>query len=66
MAKEKKGKKKELSGGETLWLSIKEVSGALGLIAFGCVLYYYAEDIGAWFGNLVQEAFNSVFGEPQP
>lgn len=39
---------------------IKEILCALGLIAFGVVLNNYAEDIGAWFGNLVQDIFNSI------
>jgi hypothetical protein len=43
-----------------IWYYIKEITGALALIAFGCVLYYYAEDISAWFGDLVQNAFNEL------
>ena len=48
-----------------IWLYLKEIAGALALIGFGCALYYYADDISQWFGNMVQEAFNSVFGPPQ-
>lgn len=43
-----------------IWLYLKEIAGALALIAFGCLLYRYAEDIGAWFGDLVQKAFNEL------
>lgn len=39
---------------------IKEIAGALALIAFGCILYRYSDDIGKWFGDMVQEAFNSL------
>ena len=39
---------------------IKEIAGALALIAFGCTLYYFADDISAWFGELVQNAFNEL------
>jgi hypothetical protein len=39
---------------------IREILGALALIAFGCTLYYFADDIGAWFGDMVQTAFNEL------
>lgn len=60
-----KKKKKEISSIQTLGLFIKEILVAFALIGFGVVLYAYADDIGAWFGNMVQEAFNSIFGQPQ-
>lgn len=66
MAKKKKAKEEELSSTKSLWILIKEIAGALALIGFGCALYYYADDISAAFGNWVQEAFNSIFGDPQP
>ena len=40
---------------------IKELLGAFLLIGFGLALYAYADDIGAWFGNKVQEAADYVF-----
>ena len=54
-----------MSSIQTLGLFIKEILVAFALIGFGVVLYAYADDIGAWFGNMVQEAFNSIFGQPQ-
>ncbi len=61
----KKKKKDDMSTLEFIGLYIKELLSAFALIGFGLALYAYADDIGAWFGNLVQEAFNSVFGPPQ-
>lgn len=61
----KKKKKEELTALQTLGYFIKEILGAFALIGFGLALYAYADDIGAWFGNMVQEAFNSIFGQPQ-
>ncbi len=46
---------------QCIWYYIIEISSALALIAFGCVLYYYADDIGAWFGSKVQEAADYIF-----
>ncbi len=43
-----------------IWYYIKEILSALALIAFGCTLYYFADDISAWFGDLVQNAFNEL------
>lgn len=60
-----KKKKEELTALQTLGYFIKEILGAFALIGFGLALYAYADDIGAWFGNMVQEAFNSIFGQPQ-
>ncbi|MBO5273702.1 MAG: hypothetical protein J6I45_03715 [Clostridia bacterium] len=62
MAKKKKSapQEEEMTGWQVFTYYIKEIVGALALIAFGCILYHYADDIGAWFGNLVQEAFNSL------
>lgn len=62
MAKKKKSppQEKEMTGWQVFTYYIKEIAGALALIAFGCILYRYADDISAWFGNLVQEAFNSL------
>ncbi len=45
---------------QCIWYYIIEISSALALIAFGCVLYYYADDIGAWFGDMVQAGFNEL------
>lgn len=61
----KKKKEEELTALQTLGYYIKEILGAFALIGFGLALYAYADDIGAWFGNMVQEAFNSIFGQPQ-
>ena len=61
----KKKKKEELTALQTLGYFIKEILGASALIGYGLALYAYADDIGAWFGNMVQEAFNSIFGQPQ-
>lgn len=58
-------KKQEMTTTQSLFAYVKEIVGALALIAFGCVLYRYSEDIAAWFGNMVQEGFNSIFGQPQ-
>lgn len=65
MAKKKKKEEKEITTLQFIGFYIKEILSALFLIGFGLTLYAYADDIGAWFGNLVQEAFNSVFGPPQ-
>ncbi|MBQ3526415.1 MAG: hypothetical protein IJA63_09075 [Akkermansia sp.] len=61
----KRKKEEESTTIKDLGAYIKEIASALALIAFGCALYYYADDISAWFGDLVQSAFNSIFGEPQ-
>ncbi|MBR3945084.1 MAG: hypothetical protein IKK15_08335 [Akkermansia sp.] len=61
----KKKKEKEITTLQFIWFYIKEILSALLLIGFGIALYAYADDISAWFGNLVQEAFNSIFGQPQ-
>lgn len=60
MDKKKKTKKTEMTTLQFVWLYIKEILGALALIAFGCTLYYFADDISAWFGDLVQSAFNEL------
>ena len=62
MAEKKANKPKvqELSTLQVIGYYIKEIAGALALIAFGCALYYYADDIGAWFGEMVQNAFNEL------
>ena len=67
MAKKKKStpQEEEMTGWQVFTYYIKEIAGALALIGFGLALYAYADDIGAWFGNMVQEAFNSIFGQPQ-
>lgn len=65
MAKKKKKEEKEITTLQFIGFYIKEILSALLLIGFGLALYAYADDIGAWFGNLVQEAFNSIFGQPQ-
>lgn len=65
MAKRKKKEEKEITTLQFIGFYIKEILSALLLIGFGLALYAYADDISAWFGNLVQEAFNSIFGQPQ-
>lgn len=65
MAKKKKKEEKEITTLQFIGFYIKEILSALLLIGFGIALYAYADDISAWFGNLVQEAFNSIFGQPQ-
>ncbi len=60
MAKQKKEKEPEMTTLEFIWFYIKEIAGALALIGFGCALYYYADDISAWFGDMVQSAFNEL------
>lgn len=62
MPKKKKStpQKEEMTGWQVFTHYIKEIAGALALIAFGCILYRYSDDIGAWFGDMVQEAFNSL------
>lgn len=60
MAK-KKTKEPEMTTMQFIWCYIKEILSALALIAFGCVLYRYADDIGAWFGSKVQEAADYIF-----
>ena len=60
MDKKKKTKKAEMTTLQFVWLYIKEILGALALIAFGCTLYHFAVDISAWFGDLVQSAFNEL------
>ncbi len=39
---------------------IKEILSGLGLIAFGVVLSIYTDDISKWFGDTVQNIFNSI------
>ncbi len=62
MPKKKKStpQKEEMTGWQVFTYYIKEIAGALALIVFGCVLYRYSDDISEWFGNMVQEAFNSL------
>ena len=55
-----KKKKEELTVLQTLGYFIKEILGAFALIGFGLALYAYADDIGAWFGDMVQNAFNEL------
>ena len=59
MAK-KKTKEPEMTTMQFIWYYIKEILSALALIAFGCTLYYFADDISAWFGEMVQNAFNEL------
>ena len=59
MAK-KKTQEPEMTTLQFIWYYIKEITGALALIAFGCALYYYADDISAWFGEMVQNSFNEL------
>ena len=63
MAKKKKStpQEEEMTGWQVFTYYIKELLGAFLLIGFGLALYAYADDIGAWFGNKVQEAANYVF-----
>lgn len=61
----KRNKEEESATIKDLGAYIKEIASALALIAFGCALYYYADDISAWCGDLVQSAFNSIFDESQ-
>lgn len=56
-----KKKKEEMTLLQTLGYFIKEILGAFALIGFGLALYAYADDIGAWFGNKVQEAADYIF-----
>ena len=58
--KAKKPEEPEMTTLQVIGYYIKEIAGALALIAFGCALYYYADDIGAWFGEMVQNAFNEL------
>lgn len=60
MARKKKEKEPEMTTLQCIGLYIKEICSALALIAFGCTLYYFADDIGAWFGDMVQTAFNEL------
>lgn len=60
MPAKKKKPKEEMSTLDVIWYYIKEILGALALIAFGCTLYYFADDISAWFGDMVQTAFNEL------
>ena len=62
MAKKKKStpREEEMTGWQVFTYYIKEIAGALALIAFGCILYRYSDDISKWFGDMVQEAFNSL------
>ena len=54
-------KKEEMTVLQTLGYFIKEILGAFALIGFGLALYAYADDIGAWFGDKVQEAADYIF-----
>ncbi len=60
MAKQKEDNEKEPSGFEIFTHYFKEIAGALLLIGFGCALAYFADDISAWFGDMVQNAFNEL------
>lgn len=60
MAK-KKEKKEEITTLQFIAYYLKEILGAFLLIGFGLTLYAYADDIGKWFGDMVQEAANYVF-----
>ena len=60
MARKKKEKKPEMTTMQFIRLYLKEIAGALALIAFGCLLYRYSEDIAACFGDMVQKAFNEL------
>lgn len=60
MPAKKKKPKEEMTTMDVIGYYIKEILGALALIAFGCTLYYFADDIGAWFGDMVQTAFNEL------
>ncbi len=57
----KKTKEAEMTTMQVIGYYIKEIISAFLLIGFGLALYAYADDIGAWFGNKVQEAANYVF-----
>lgn len=56
-----KKKKEEMTVLQTLGYFIKEILGAFALIGFGLALYAYADEIGAWFGDKVQEAADYIF-----
>lgn len=60
MPAQKKKTKEEMTTMDVIGFYIREILGALALIAFGCTLYYFADDIGAWFGDMVQTAFNEL------
>lgn len=60
MPAKKKKPKEEMTTMDVIGFYIREILGALALIAFGCTLYYFADDIGAWFGDMVQTAFNEL------
>lgn len=53
--------KEENSVWEVIANNVKNLLSALLLIGGGCLLYYYSETISDWFGNAVQDAFNSIF-----
>lgn len=55
-----KKKKSEESISAFIFYYIKEIISAFLLIGFGLVLYAYADDIGAWFGEMVQNGFNEL------
>lgn len=61
MAKKKKKEKEELTTLQFIGYYFKEIFSAFLLIGFGLTLYAYADDIGKWFGDMVQEAANYVF-----
>ena len=65
MAKKKKKEEKEITTLQFIGYYIKEILSALALIAFGIVLLHYTPTISKWFGDMVQEAAESVFGPPQ-
>lgn len=56
-----KKKEEEMSTLEFIGYYIKEIVSAFVLIGAGLALYAYADDIGAWFGNKVQEAADYIF-----
>lgn len=58
MAKQKKEEK--VSPLDVITFYFKEIAGALLLIGFGCALAYFSDDIGAWFGEMVQNGFNEL------
>lgn len=55
-----KKKNSEESISAFIFYYIKEIISAFLLIGFGLVLYAYADDIGAWFGEMVQNGFNEL------
>ena len=61
MAKKKQPEGPEMTTLAVIGYYLKEIIGAFALIGFGLVLYAYADDISAWFGNKVQEAADYIF-----